>query len=297
MHMALGRRYANLGMVAFIDLLGYSARVSAIETEKDLKAIETNVRQVQKWFDHRTGDGDVRELQKLQAKTVLAFSDCIVVAVPSFSELAGSEGDFDVQLSEVVGLAYAQGLCVLNGIFVRGGADYGLWYKRRDTIISPAMVGAYNLERCAVVPMIAFSDDLIDHFQSHPHRKFYYEKPKPVDRYFREFELPNGQKRWMLDYLPLTLGEMDGRLLPGEKDAYRLADPAGKEELRTIAWRRAIRETVILHKERIVSAHAAANVAKIRLKYEWLAQYHDGALHRFFDKPPTELLIGSLGDT
>ncbi len=295
--MALNRRYVNVGMVAFIDLLGYSARVSAIETDDDLKLIETDVRRVQRWFDHRTGDQGVRELQKLQGKKVLAFSDCIVVAVPSFSELAGSEGDFDVQLSEVVGLAYAQGLCVLNGIFVRGGADYGLWYKRRDTIISPAMVGAYELEQCAVVPMIAFSDDLISHFQNHPHRKFYYEKPDPVDRYFREFELPDGQKKWMLDYLPLTLGEMDGHLTPEEMDEYRISDSAGKDELRTTAWWRGIRDTVMLHKERIIDAHAATDVAKIRLKYEWLARYHDDAVHRFIDAPSAELLIGSLSAT
>jgi hypothetical protein len=30
---------------------------------------------------------------------VLAFSDCLVITVPLYSELAGSEGDFNVLLS------------------------------------------------------------------------------------------------------------------------------------------------------------------------------------------------------
>lgn len=293
--MALSRRYANVGMVGFVDLLGFSARVLSIETANDLKAIEADVRRVQRWFDHRTKDEAVREVQKLQSKTVLAFSDCLVVAVPSFSELAGSEGDFDVQLAEVVSLAYAQGLCAVNGIFVRGGLDYGLWYKRRDTIISPAMVVAYNLERTATVPMIAISDNLMRHFQDHPHRKFYHEEPDPVSRYFREFELPGGRKQWMLDYLPLTLGEMDGSLTTEERERYRLEDPEGREVLRADAWRRAIRETASVHKDRIVVAHAAAATDSIKLKYEWLARYHDEALGRFFVETPPELLIGDMG--
>ncbi len=226
---------------------------------------------------------------------MLAFSDCLVVATPSFSELAASEGDFDIQLSDVVAMAYAQGLCAINGIFVRGGADYGLWYKRGDTLISPAMVCAVQLEKNAVVPMIAISDDLIKHFQEHPHRKHYFEKPDPVDRYFREFVLPDGTKRWMIDYLPLALGELDGSLDPAEKIEYRDADPTRREELRNAAWSRAVLGTASIHKERIVAAHMAAQSDNIRLKYAWLADYHDDALRRFLGEPRADLLIGHLG--
>jgi hypothetical protein len=292
--MALARRFTNIAMVAFIDLLGYSARVSTIASEDDLRAIEADVRKVQQWFDHRTADRDVREIQKLQAKQILAFSDCLVVAVPSFSELAGSEGDFDVQLSEIVSLAYAQGMCALNGIFVRGGVDYGLWHKRRDTIISPAMVEAYNLERCAIVPMIAIGEDLLKHFQDHPHRDFYHTESDPVSRYFRKFRLPDGREQWMLDYLDLTLGEIDGHLMPAELAQYREEDTAGRERLRDAAWQRAVTMTIELHKERIASAHAQATTEKVRVKYEWLATYHDDVVSRIVPHPPENLLIGHL---
>jgi len=292
--MALSMRYANIGMVSFIDLLGYSARVEAVETESDLKAIEKDVRRVQKWFDHRPKDDGIREVQKLQAKKVLAFSDCLVITVPSSSELAASEGDFDIQLGEMVTLAYAQGMCAANGIFIRGGIDYGLWYKRRDTIISPAMIGAYKLEQTAVVPMLAISDDLILHFQDHPHRKFYYEKPDPVDRYFKQFDLPDGRRQWMLDYLPLILGEIDGHLTPEERERYQLEDTSGKQSLRDRAWLRAISETASLHKDQILAAHARAVTDNIRLKYEWLARYHDDSLELFMGSPDPELLIGNL---
>ena len=52
--------------------------------------------------------------------------------VPSTSELAIYEGEYDVLMSEVVPLAYAQGRCAANGIFLRGGVDHGFWYKRRE---------------------------------------------------------------------------------------------------------------------------------------------------------------------
>ena len=292
--MAAIRPYTTIGMVAFIDLLGFSARVSKIEKVADLKAIERDVRNVQNWFDHKSKDEAVREVQKAQAKTVLAFSDCLVVTVPSYSELAGHEGDFDVQLGEVAALGYAQGRCAVNGIFVRGGVDYGLWHKKKDTIISPAMVVAYNLEReHAVVPMIAVSDDLMRHFSKHRHRRFYHKSDDPVRQYFRVFELPNGKKQWMIDYLPLFLAEIEGTLTPEEKLSYREADGSTRAEMRTTAWRRGISGLALAHKEQIVAARTAATSAKIRTKYDWLAEYHDGALGRFFNDPPAELLIGA----
>lgn len=283
--------YTTVGMVAFVDLLGFAARVRGIEKAAHLKVIERDVRNVQTWFDHKTKDSTVREVQKLQAKTVLAFSDCLVIAVPSYSTLAGHEGDFDVLLGEIVAMAFAQGRCALNGIFVRGGADYGLWHKRKDTIVSPAMVVAYDLERChAQVPMIAMSDDLMRHFTEHEHRKFYHKSDDPVRRYFREFELPNGKKQWMIDYFPLFLGEVDGNLTPKEKELYQ-RDRASRAELRATAWQRGIKETALAHKEAILVARAAAGSRKVKAKYDWLAKYHNDALSRFLRRPPPELLI------
>lgn len=48
---------------------------------------------------------------------LLAFSDCIVISVPLRSDLAEHEGTFDVLMSELTSFAWAQGACVLRGIF------------------------------------------------------------------------------------------------------------------------------------------------------------------------------------
>ncbi|MDB5556360.1 MAG: hypothetical protein JWL86_6344 [Rhizobium sp.] len=290
--MALSRRYANIGLVAFIDLLGYSARVEAIQTADDLKKIERDVRNVQAWFDYKSGDEAIRDVQKLQSKRILAFSDCLVIAVPSFSELTRSEGDFDVQLAELVAFAYAQGRSVVNGIFLRGGIDYGLWYKRSDTIISPAMITAYHLEQSAIVPMIAISDALMAHFRKHPHRKFYSKGDDPFRRYFKRLALPDGRKQWMLDYLPLFLGEIDGVLTRDERERYRDADNQERERMRATAHLRDLRSMTLAHKEQIVTARSATTSLRIRAKYDWLAEYHDDAVRRFYRRPPPETLIG-----
>lgn len=102
--MTLSRRYASIGMVAFVDLLGYSARIQAASSLEDLASIERDVRRAQLWFDHRTSDSIIRDVQKLQSKKVLAFSDCLVIAVPSTSEMAIYEGEYDVLLGEIVAL-------------------------------------------------------------------------------------------------------------------------------------------------------------------------------------------------
>ena len=291
----MDRRYASIGMVAFVDLLGYSARVQAIETADDLAAIERDVRRVQAWFDHRTDDADVRAVQKLQSKQVLAFSDCMVVAVPSTSELATQEGEYDVLLAEVVAMADAQGRCAVNGIFLRGGLDYGFWYKRRDTIISPALVTAYNLEQhCAVVPMIAASDHFIERFSTHPQRGFYSRDDDPFPRYFRKFDLPGGHSQWMIDYLPLFLGEISGAPTKDERIRYVGEDGPGRERMRAEFHERALRAAIMAHRDRIVAAHAAANSDIVRSKYDWLAQYHDDALSRYLASVPEEAVIGSL---
>lgn len=293
--MTLSRRYASIGMVAFVDLLGYSARIQAASSLEDLASIERDVRRAQLWFDHRTSDSIIRDVQKLQSKKVLAFSDCLVIAVPSTSEMAIYEGEYDVLLGEIVALASAQGRCAVNGIFLRGGIDYGFWYKRRDTIISPALLSAYDLERVkAVVPMFAVGDAFIERFRDHAQRGFYSESDDPFPKYFREFDLPDGRRQWMVDYLPLLLGETDGVILRVDRQRYSEEDAGGRERMRAVAQNRSLRIAIVAHRDSIVAAHAAADTDAVRGKFEWLAAYHDDALRRFLVEPPAEALIGTL---
>ncbi len=294
----IGPRFGTIGMVAFVDLLGYSRRVQAIRTADDLYRVEADVCRVQKWFDHKPDDFDVRTVQKLQSKRVLAFSDCLVITVPSRSELTDADGgDYDVLFSELVAIAYAQGRCATNGIFIRGGIDYGLWYKRRDTIISPPMVAAYNLEKQTCVPMIGISETFRSYLRDNPQRGIYSSREDPFRRYFRHITLPSGRKQWVLDYLPLFLGEIDGALTAEERAVYRDADTDTRERIRSAAHVRDLEALTLLHRQQILTARAAIEDPHVRGKYDWLADYHDDAVRRYFKKPPPEAFIGTSSPT
>src|SRR5258705_7170100 len=146
------RRNLKNGLFAFIALLGFSNRVEAITTEEQLRVSDDDVVYVQNEFEHKSSDKFIQEEHKIVGKSVLAFSDCLVISVPLRSQMADFQGTFDLLMSELNSYAWALGTCVLRGIFLRGGVDLGFWYRRKDTLISPAMVLAYRLEHTALVP-------------------------------------------------------------------------------------------------------------------------------------------------
>lgn len=287
-------KYLSYSMVAFVDLLGFSDKVRMLETTEELEALEEQVRRVQEWFQHRPQEAFLKQEHKYASKTVLAFSDCVVVSIPLHSELAQSQGDFDVLMSELSNLAMAQGRCVVNGIFVRGAADLGMWYRRKDTLISSAMVNAYHLEHAACVPMIALTDDLYEHLSKHKHRDFYSEDVDPL-RFIKRFDdLPNGTSQWLVDYLPMCLESVDGNLTPQERVEDRNASPERKDELRNKAFLRDIETWARWHADEIKKAFAAAGPPSVKAKYIWLADYHDKTVSEFLVNPPAEALIGVL---
>jgi hypothetical protein len=288
----IDKRKISHSMVAFVDLLGFSERVKALETLDDLADVQAKVRNVQAWFGRNPREKFEREEAGLLSKSVLAFSDCVVIAVSSHSELATMQGGFDVFMSELSSFAYAQAMCVMNGIFIRGGVDVGLWYRAGDTLISPAMVGGYEIEGAACVPMIALSDDLVSTLKKHPYRKFYSGDSDPFKKLLRRFtNLPNGKSFWMIDYLPHALEAADGQIRPDERLAYEDADRDERERMRTAAYVRDCREMVEWHRDAIRAAHAAAPNDSVRRKYLWMADYHNKALKRFYRKPEASWLL------
>jgi hypothetical protein len=110
--------------------------------------------------EYKCFDKFIKEEKKILGKSVLAFSDCLVISAPLRSQLADIQGTFDLLISELSSDAWAQGTCVLRGIFPRGDVDLGFWYRQKDTLISSAMVLAYRLEHAACVPMIAITPEL-----------------------------------------------------------------------------------------------------------------------------------------
>jgi hypothetical protein len=93
------RSHLNNGLFAFVDLLGFSARVESIHTEKDLRALDDDVVFVQERFEHKSSEEYVRKSHKIAGKNILAFSDCLVLSVPLRSKLTALQGTFDVLMS------------------------------------------------------------------------------------------------------------------------------------------------------------------------------------------------------
>lgn len=292
MNTRITRRNLKNGLTAFIDLLGFSARVEAISTEAELETLDGDVRFVQSQFDHKSPDELTRESHRITHKTVLAFSDCLVISVPIRSPIIEHQGAFDALMSELTSFAVAQGSCALRGIFVRGGVDLGMWYRRRDSLISPAMVRAYNLEHRACVPMIAVTQELWSYLASHPDRHFYSSTIDPFPRTLQRYrDLPNGEIHRFINYVRICLESVEGRLIGDERTRYEAANPDERDRMRTEVWQRACRAWACDHAQSVTHAHAASENVSVRAKYAWLAKYHNAEIRRFFGGEAKPLLV------
>ena len=286
------RRNLKNGLFAFIDLLGFSARVESLETEEDLLTLDADVVFVQNQFELKSQDKFTQQSNRIKGKSVLAFSDCVVVSVPQNSGLTEFQGTFDVLMSELDDFALSQGECVLKGIFLRGGVDFGFWYRRKDSLISPALVRAYNLEHDACVPMIAVTPTLRLYLSKHQHRQFYSKDMDPFNNVLKKYsKLPNGKTQWFINYLRLCLEAIHPSLTGEEAEKYRAETPDVQDRLRTEAWQKACSNWAKQHGEAILKAHAEVEGSPVACKYEWLAKYHNAEVKRFFGKEAKSLQI------
>ena len=126
----------SIGVTAFLDVLGFADRVLNAQEIADIDPIIKDVRKIQKEFEFKPKDKREKEVQAYLKKTVLAFSDSVIVNVSLQSEVTRREGSFDPLMSELMGMALAQGNCVLSGLFLRGAIDLGWWYRSGNTLIS-----------------------------------------------------------------------------------------------------------------------------------------------------------------
>ncbi len=144
----------STGITGFIDILGFGDRILAAKTADEIQQIRKLVETIQGEFDFNTTDPLTKEVHAIYDKTVLAFSDSVVINIPLQSSVTEREGTFDPIMSELAGFAYAQGACVLKKVFVRGGLDLGWWYQSGPTLISSSMLGAYRTDVARMFPLL-----------------------------------------------------------------------------------------------------------------------------------------------
>jgi hypothetical protein len=144
----------SIGVTAFLDVLGFGDRVLEATDKTHIDAVVKDVRKIQAAFDLPPKDKHSKESRAASKKTVLAFSDCVVINVALKSQLSDLLGTFDSIISELSLMALAQGECAAEGLFLRGGVDLGWWFRQGSVLVSESLVRAYKAETTADVPVI-----------------------------------------------------------------------------------------------------------------------------------------------
>jgi hypothetical protein len=276
----------SLGVTAFLDILGFGDRVLAAASTQDVDRIASDVRRIQREFDYKPKDRDLRSVHAAYKKTVLAFSDSVIVDIPLQSEMTELQGTFDALMSELDELATAQARCVNQGLFLRGGVDLGWWYRRGATLVSQSMVRAYKAEGMADVPVIALTGDLYAFFAKHKGRSHYSPDIEPVRRFLRPYPGVGSEvKFWYLDYITMFAEDIHWVTSKAQHGHYLAATEDEKDEIVKAGYKKNRDAWFDHHARKIEEAHARAKSAKVKGKYAWLASYHNEIAPGFTTAP------------
>jgi hypothetical protein len=284
----------SYGITGFLDVLGFADRVRAAKSFKHIDAIVSQIRTIQKEFEFASKDVTVKQVHAGMKKTVLAFSDSVIVNIPMRSTMAKLQGTFDLVMSELAGMALAQGMCATSGLFLRGGVDIGWWYRKSTILASESLVGAYSAEDNAIVPIIRLTDGLHKFVSEHPHRRFYSKEIDPVKTMLRQYSGtgPKGPiSFWYLD-IRVVAESIDWAPSMQERPAFLATTPEQRVRIRAKGYEKVLREWFRDHARSITRAHVAAQNDRVRKKYLWLAEYHNEIAERFTQAPLAFCKIG-----
>ncbi len=273
---------ARRSVSAFIDILGFADTTLAVNSPDDLISLEKKVRFVQETFEYNSKDELTRENHSIYRKSVLAFSDCIVVNLPLRSSITESQGTFDPIMSELVSLAWAQCTCVFEGIFLRGGISLGWWYRSGSRLVSSSLVHAYKQEKKVGMPILALTSELIEFLSTHSHRSFYAKDIDPIRITFERYDDPKTKESfYFLDYLRIWLGSVDWNTSRKDYEEYLASLPEKRQEIMDRGYERNVRKSLVFHKQAIENALEVSKSDRVRRKYEWLQEYHDRVAKRY----------------
>lgn len=286
--MASTPKKLSVGITAFLDILGFGDRVVGAQSTADIETVVADIRTIQEFFEFRPKDKHVREVHTGFRKTVLAFSDSVVVNVALESTMTKLQGTFDPIMSELSGFALAQGRCVSNGLFLRGGVDLGWWYRTGNVLASASLVNAYKLEESAIVPVIALTDGLYGFLSKHRDRRFYSRDIEPVNTLFRQYDGkgPSGKVSfWYLDYITVITESIDWITSEKQRQSCFAAPPEKRDHIRELGYRKNLTEWFKHRAKQIKIAHSSAKNNTVKQKYEWLAEYHNEIAAKFVPSP------------
>ena len=280
----MAQKNISVGITAFLDILGFGDRVINVSSMKDIDAIAKKVRMIQSKFDHKPKDKLTKNVQISYKKTVLAFSDSVIVNVPFQSEMTTISGTFDPIIAELSVMACAQARCVTSEVFLRGGIDYGWWYRRGETLASQSMLGAYKMEGCANIPVIALTEKLYQFLCNHKDRQNYNTTCDPVKGLLRQYDKPCSEGRssfWYLDYITLFADSIDWITSNEQYQTYRSSTSEEKQKIRNDGYTQNLTSWFNSHANSIKNSYNNAKTESVRNKYRWLAEYHNEIAKKF----------------
>lgn len=271
----------SVGITAFIDILGFGSRVLAAESAADIESIRKSVELIRKTFDHNTGEDLALSNQKLVGAEILAFSDSVIVNIPLESEATKYSGTFDPIMSEIAGFALAQGECVLNGTFLRGGIDLGWWYRDDEIVISQSLTRAYKQESECHYPVISITDSLAEFLETHKDRQIYSQDIDPTRSIFAETQFAS-KSITFIDYIRICLNSLDWMIDKAQINEHRSATPEEKQRIVSEGYRKKVDAWLTTHATRIREAHEHAP-DQVKAKYQWLQDYHNRMAKQYSD--------------
>ncbi|MEQ5297299.1 hypothetical protein AB7196_18580 [Providencia rettgeri] len=221
---------------AFLDVLGFSARISAsyINGTEDALLAEF----------HHILTKSLSSLEEDTDESMLyfkSFTDNVVLAHPDFS--SEMESEFGLILFPIREYQFKM---ALNGFFIRGGLAVGQLFMDKNSVYGAALLESYRLEsNVAVNPIVVLCDDTMKMVDEH--LKYYAKGDAPQLR--DVLKGPDG--RYFINYLMECI--IDG----------------GYEEYIDT-------KSLIRHKHQIEKAlKAYATIPTVFSKFSWLASYHN----------------------
>ncbi|MEY2520553.1 MAG: hypothetical protein QOF24_2312 [Verrucomicrobiota bacterium] len=282
------RIQTDVRLVAWIDILGFSQQLQAVQTDADLQAAYRKMLFVHEWLNKEAASDEpevLAEANKIQGRTILALSDGIVVTGSLNAEVLGLYSPFDLLMSLVDQIILAQMACTMEGIFLRGGISIGPFHFDNDILLSPALVRAYKLEsERATYPVILISPATVAALRRLPGIEAYAKNSEPSRDYFSPFKSPyqkRGERFCFLDYVRYmaapdnyffdSLADRDAatdRKRPAEERQRIFNDSHDKSALKGLQR----------HRDQLIKAYQKAESEGVRSKYRWLMRYHNRTL-------------------
>ena len=280
------RNSSRRALVLFADLLGFSHRVEAANSEDERSGI---VKLLNNFAEQFSGsdieDADTREFH---AKRFWAFSDSIVIRLFEGSKAEQSMTKFDADLDQLSSIALAQFVIMdKHGQLVRGGVAQGWLLESGDTVAGTALVKAARIEKCIEMPFIGVEPELYERYRNEPGRRHYSERLDPFPRVFIP-PCPYTRDIPALDYLSVAYGEID--LTDRQRrDAKAIQEPEARDQFQNQCWIENHLSFIRWHRD-FVTQGLKERDPKVVTKYSALGQHHNWRVSQLYPGQE-ELLI------